>query len=167
VAPIFFYPSRQNVSIPQHVDQKRVKHVTHNNTTRNKECLLPLSSAAPFICCPLRLAESFSWRIRLSSFHAPLLFGWLLCCLVASLRLSADGSTSCPTLRLLVVAWRCIVMPVPLVVPPTILKALVVSPLIRAAAAACIVVVVAIRVVTIAPLASGVGGDGDGGLAIA
>ena len=58
-------------------------------------------------------------------------------------------------------------MPVPLVVPPTIFKALVVSPLICAATAACIVVVVTIRVVTIVPLASGVGGDGDGGLAVA
>ncbi len=64
-----FYPSCQNVTIPQHVDQKRVKDVTHNNTTCNKESLLPLMSAAPLICCPLRLAKSFSWRVRLSSFH--------------------------------------------------------------------------------------------------
>ncbi len=58
-------------------------------------------------------------------------------------------------------------MPVPLVVPSMIFKALVVSPLIRTAAAACIVVVVAIRVMTIVPLASGEGGDSDGGLAVA
>jgi hypothetical protein len=97
----------------------------------------------------------------------PLLFGWLLCCPVASLCLSAGNSTSCSTLRLLVIAWHHVVMPVPLVVPPTIFNALVVSPMIRAAAAACIVVVIAIQVVTIAPLASGMGGDDNGGLAIA
>ncbi len=61
-----FYPSWQNITIPQHVDQKWVKDVTHNNITRNKKSLLPLSSAAPLICCPLRLAESFSWRVHLS-----------------------------------------------------------------------------------------------------
>ncbi len=58
-------------------------------------------------------------------------------------------------------------MHVPLIVLPTIFNALVVSPMICTAAAACIVVVVAIRVGTIVPLASGVGGDGDGGLAVA
>ncbi len=86
---------------------------------------------------------------------------------MASLHLSAGGSTSCHALHLLVVAWRHVVMPVPLVVPPTIFNALVVSPMIRAATAACIVVVIAIRVVMIEPLASGMGGDGDGSLAIA
>ncbi len=55
-------------------------------------------------------------------------------------------------------------MPVPLVVPPTIFNALVVSPMICTAAAACIIVVIAIQVVIIVPLASGVGGDSDGGL---
>ncbi len=58
-------------------------------------------------------------------------------------------------------------MPVPLVIPPTIFNALVVSPMIRATAAVCIVVVVIIQVVMIAPLASGMGGDSDGSLAIA
>jgi hypothetical protein len=58
-------------------------------------------------------------------------------------------------------------MPVPLVVPPMIFNALVVSPTICATTAVCIVVVVAIQVMTIMSLASGIGGDGDGGLAIA
>ncbi len=98
---------------------------------------------------------------------APLLFGWLLCCPVASLCLSAGGSISCRTLCLLVVMWHRVLMPVPLVVPPTIFNTLVISPMVCAAAAACIVVVVPIRVVRIVPLASGVGGDGDGGLAVA
>jgi hypothetical protein len=57
-------------------------------------------------------------------------------------------------------------MPVPLVVPPTIFNALVVSSTIHTAAAVCIVVVIAIGVMTIAPLASGVGGDRDGGLTV-
>jgi hypothetical protein len=71
------------------------------------------------------------------------------------------------TLCLLVVAWRCIVMPVPLVVLPTIFNALVVSPTIHPGAAVCIVDVIAIRFVTIAPLVSGVGGNGDGSLTVA
>jgi hypothetical protein len=45
-------------------------------------------------------------------------------------------------------------MPVPLVVPPTIFNALVVSPKICAATAAYIIVVIAIQAVTIAPLES-------------
>ncbi len=90
-----------------------------------------------------------------------------MCFPVASLRLSAGGSTSCHALRLLVVAWRRIVMPMPLVVPPTIFNAHVVSPIIRSAAAACIVVVVSIQVVMIELLASGMEKDGEGGLAIA
>ncbi len=81
---ILFNPSHQNVTIPQHVDQKQVKDVTHNNTTRNKESLLLLSSAAPLICCPLHFAESFSWCIHLSLFHcAPLV--WLVVVLPSGL----------------------------------------------------------------------------------
>jgi hypothetical protein len=58
-------------------------------------------------------------------------------------------------------------MPVPLIVPPMIFDALIVSPTICAAAAACIVVIIAIQVVMIDPLASGMGEDGDIVLAIA
>jgi hypothetical protein len=43
--------------------------MSHYNTTRNKESLLPLSLAAPLICCPFCLAESFSWRVCLLSLH--------------------------------------------------------------------------------------------------
>jgi hypothetical protein len=78
-----FYPSHQNVTIPQHVDQKRVKDVTHNNTTRNKESLLPLLLAAPLICCPLRLAESFSCHIQPSLLHRTHLV-WLVVVLLPS-----------------------------------------------------------------------------------
>ncbi len=75
-----FNPSSQNVTTPQHVDQKRVKDVTHNNTTCNKESLMSLSLAAPLICCPLRLAKSFSWHA-----HRLLLFPSCLvgCCVIA------------------------------------------------------------------------------------
>jgi hypothetical protein len=58
-------------------------------------------------------------------------------------------------------------MPVSLIVPLMIFNTLVVSPMIRAATAVRIVVVITIRVVTIVPLASGMGGDGGGGLAVA
>jgi hypothetical protein len=84
----FFTPPAKNLRIPQHVDQQRVKDVTHNNTTPNKESLLPLLLAAPLICCPLRLAKSFSWRIRLLLLHCThlvwlvivsSLFGWSSC----------------------------------------------------------------------------------------
>jgi hypothetical protein len=66
------YPSHQNVTIPQHVDQKQVKDVVHHNTTRNKESWLLLSLAAPLIYCPLHLAKSFIWHVCFLSFHCSL-----------------------------------------------------------------------------------------------
>ncbi len=160
----FFYPSHQNVAILQHVDQKRVKDVIHNNTTRNKESLLLLLLAAPLICCPLCLAKSFSWRVRLSLFHcAPLV--WLVVVLPGGLPQPLSRQLHLLSRPLFVgccMALRCDACAT--VVPPTIFKALVVSPTICAAAAACIIAIIAIWVVTIVPLASGVGGDGEGAL---
>ncbi len=140
---------------------------TQQHNPQQRISVAALVGRSFYICCPLCRAKTFSWHIHLLPFHhAPLV--WLVVAFpVASLHLSDGGSTSCCTLRLLVVAWRCVVMLVPLVVPPTIFKALVVSPLIRAAAAACIVLVIAIQVVIIAPLASGVGQDSESSLAVA
>jgi hypothetical protein len=141
-----------------------MSHTTTQPTTKNLCCcsrwLLLLSAALYALPNPSAGTSASCHSI------APLLFGWLLCFPVASLCLSAGGSTSYRALRLLVVAWHHIVMPVPLVVSSTIFITLVVSPMIRAATAACIVVVIAIQVVTIVPLASSVGGEGDG-LAVA
>ncbi len=107
-----FYPSCQNVTIPQHVDQKRVKDVTHNSTTRTKNLcchscwLLLLSAALSALPNPSAGASASCRSIT------PILFGWLLCyCPVASLCLSAGASTSCRAFHLLVCV-ASIVMPV-------------------------------------------------------
>ncbi len=143
----------------------------------SKRCHTTTQPATKNLCCrscwPLLLSAALSAFPNPSAGAsascrsiAPLLVGWLLCCPVAFLRLLVSGSPSCQALHLLVVAWRCIVMPVPLTVPPMIFNALVVSPTICATAAACIVVFVAIQVVMTASLAFDMEGD-DGGLAAA
>ncbi len=95
--------------------QKMSKDVTHNNTTHDKESLLPLLLAAPLLCCPLSPPCQILQLPRLSLVapsHPSCLVGccvilvWLVVMLTGALASLPLSSCLCPAPPPLVAPWH-------------------------------------------------------------